>query len=95
MKNVLAYLTEYKAKKAELDRLDEEVKAMKKEITDYVLSKVERDEKGKAKYTCKPFTVTVTLCKRIGLDEKTIRELYPQIAKENETVTEYDRVTVK
>ena len=95
MKNVLAYLTEYKAKKAELDRLDEEVKAMKKEITDYVLSRVERDEKGKAKYVCKPFTVTVTLCKRIGLDEKTIRELYPSIAKENETVTEYDRVTVK
>ena len=95
MKNVLAYLTEYKSKKAELDKLENEVKAMKKEITDYVLSKVERNEKGKAEYTCKPFTVTITLCKRIGLDEKTIRELYPDIAKANETVTEYDRVTVK
>lgn len=95
MKNVLAYLTEYKSKKAELDKLETEVKAMKNEIANYVLSKVERDEKGKAIYTCKPFTVTVTLCKRTGLDEKAIRELFPEIAKEHETETEYDRVIVK
>ena len=47
MKNVLAYLTEYKSKKAELDKLDAEVKAMKSVIAEYVLSKVSRDEKGK------------------------------------------------
>ena len=95
MKNVLATLTEYKSKKAELESLKAEVESMKKEITEYVLSKVERDEKGKASLTCKPFTVTVTLCKRTGLDEKAIRELFPEIAKEHETITEYDRVLVK
>lgn len=95
MMNVLATLTAYKSKKAELDAMKKELDAMKEQIVDYVLSKVDRDEKGKATYVCKPFTVTVTECKRIGLDEKTIRELFPDIAKEHETVTVYDRVTVK
>ena len=31
---------------------------------------------------------------RAGLDEKAIRELFPEIAKEHEKVTVYDRVTV-
>ena len=92
MKNVLAFLTEYKSKRAELDELKKLVDGMKDELTEYVLS---RDEKGKATYTCKPFVVTITECTRTGLDEKTIRELFPDIAKEYETVTTYDRVTVK
>lgn len=95
IKKPLAFLTTYKSKKAELDALEEEVKEMRKQITDYVLSKVSRDEKGNAKYTFKPFVLTVTHCKRAGLDEKAIRELFPEIAKEHETVTEYDQLRVK
>lgn len=94
MKNVLAYLTEYKAMKAEYDKLEKQLDAMKKEISEYVLSKTERNENGKATYICKPFTVTVTECHRTKLDEKTIKKLYPEIAKENTITTVYDTVKV-
>ena len=94
MENVLAYLTSYKSKVATKKALEKEIDEMKAVISDYVLSKVSRDDKGKATVTVKPFTVSVTACKRCGLDEKTIRELFPEIAKEHEKVTVYDRVTV-
>ena len=95
MKNVLATLTAYKAKKAEAEKLEKELENMKTEIMSYVLDKVERDAKGKATYICKPYTVTVTECTRTALDEKAIRELFPEIAKEHEKVTVYDRFSVK
>lgn len=93
--NILATLTEYKSKKAELESMKAELESMKAEITEYVLSKVERDEKGKAVYTCKPFTVTISERKRTGIDEKALKELYPDIAAELETVTVFDRMDIK
>lgn len=95
MDNVLMYLTQYKARKAQLDTLKAEVESMKAEITSYVLSKVNRDDSGKARYVCGQYVVTVAECSRTSLDEKAIRELFPDIAKEHENITTFDRLTVK
>lgn len=93
MKNVLAYLTEYKAKKAALDKLDEEVKAMKAEIEQYVTTNVQADDKGKYKYTCGQYTVTITPCVKTWVDNA-ILDCIPE-AEDFRKETEYNRTIVK
>ena len=95
MKNLLAFLTTYKTKKAQLDMLEEEVEAMKKELVAYASGKYPRDEKGKIKFTHGQYVITISLVKRSDIDKTTLKEKYPDIAKELATSSEYDRVSVK
>ena len=89
MKNLLATLTEYKALKARMEAMEAQLKEKRAEITDYMT------EKGTNKLTCGQYVATITECTKTTLDEKKIRELYPEIAKETEKVTKYERFTVK
>lgn len=89
MKNLLATLTQYKALKAQIDSLEAQLKDKRAEITEYM------NEKGTNKLTCGQYIATITECTKTTLDEKRIRELYPDIAKETEKVTTYERFTVK
>ena len=89
MMNLLATLTEYKAIKAKIEALEAQLKEKRTEITDYMA------EKGTAKLTCGQYIATITECEKRTLDEKRIRELYPEIAKETEKDTTYERFTVK
>ena len=94
MKNLLAFLTSYKAKKAQLDALKDEVDAMKAELLGYALDNYERDPKGKIKFNYGQYTVTVTACKRTDIDKKALTEFDAELAKRFEKVTEYDMIKV-
>lgn len=89
MKNLLATLTQYKALKAQLDSLDAQLKEKRAEIEAYM------QEKGTDKLTCGQYVATITKCTKYSLDEKFIKKNYPDIAKEAEKVTPYNRFTVK
>lgn len=89
MINVLATLTEYKALKAQLDAIEAKIKEKREEITQYM------SEKGTDKLTCGQYIATITECTKKSLDEKLIREKFPEVAKEAEKVTTYERFTVK
>ena len=89
MKNLLATLTQYKAIKAQIESLEAQLKEKRIEITDYM------SEKGTTKLTCGQYVATVTECTKRSLDEKMIRELYPEVAEATEKVTTYERFTVK
>lgn len=95
MKNLLVFLTQYKAKKAQLDSLTEEVEAMKKEIESYTMANNEPDEKGKYKFTCGQYMVTITPCTRKEIDKKRLEAEKPEIAKEYEKISEFNRTIVK
>ena len=89
MKNVLATLTQYKALKAQIDALEAQLKEKRTEIEDYM------KEKGTDKLTCGQYIATITECTKKSLDEKLIREQFPEVAMVAEKVTKYDRFTVK
>lgn len=89
MKNLLATLTQYKALKAQLDSLETQLKEKRAEIESYM------QEKGTDKLTCGQYIATITECTKRSLDEKFIKENYPNVAKEAEKVTTYNRFTVK
>lgn len=89
MKNVLATLTQYKALKAQIEALEAQLKEKRTEIEDYM------KEKGTDKLTCGQYIATITECTKKSLDEKLIREQFPDVAKVAEKVTTYDRFTVK
>ena len=89
MKNLLATLTEYKAMKAQLDALEAKIKEKRTEIEAYMT------EKGTDKLTCGQYIATITECTKKSLDERMIREKYPEVAREAEKVTTYNRFTVK
>lgn len=93
MKNVLAFLTEYKAKKAELENLEEKVKAMKAELENFVKANNKPDEKGKYKYTCGQYVVTITPCIKTWIDNA-ILETVPE-AEAFKKQSPYDRTIVK
>ena len=93
MKNVLAFLTEYKAKKAELESLEEKVKAMKEEIESFVKANNKPDNKGKYRYTCGQYTVTITPCVKTWIDNA-ILESVPE-AENFKKQSPYDRTIVK
>lgn len=89
MKNLLATLTQYKALKAQLDALEAQLKEKRTEIEEYM------KEKGTDKLTCGQYIATITECTKRSLDEKFIKENYPEVAKEAEKVTTYNRFAVK
>lgn len=89
MKNLLATLTQYKAMKAQIDALEAQLKEKREEITAYMA------EKGTSKLTCGQYIATITECRKTSLDEKKIRELFPEVAEATEKVTTYERFTVK
>ena len=95
MKNVLAFLTAYKAKKAQLDSLTDEVNAMKAELENYTKANNIPDENGKYKFVCGQYTVTITPCTRTDIDKKRLETEKPDIAKEYSKTTEYNRTIVK
>jgi len=89
MKNLLATLTQYKALKAQLDSLEVQLKEKRAEIETYM------QEKGTDKLTCGQYIAVITECTKRSLDEKFIKENYPDVAKKAEKVTTYNRFTVK
>lgn len=93
--SILAQLTEHKAKKAELDMLDKELKAMKAELIEYVMSKTETDETGKNVYHCGQYIVTVSQRTRETIDKNGLEAAYPEIAAEYTKITEFPELRVK
>lgn len=89
MKNLLISLTEYKAKKNQLDALKAELDAMKAELINYM------NEKETDVLVCGAYKATLTHCVKTSLDDKAIREAFPDIAKQFERSTPFDRFTVK
>lgn len=89
MKNLLATITAYKAKKAEAEKLAKEVEKMKSELVQYM------NEKATNSIICGQYVLTITECQKHSLDEKGIREKFPEIANEFEKITTYNRFTVK
>lgn len=89
MKNLLATLTQYKAIKAQIEALEAQLREKRTEITDYMA------EKNTSKLTCGQYIATITECTKRTLDEKMIREFYPEVAEATEKVTTYERFTVK
>ena len=89
MTNLLATLTQYKATKAQIEALEAKLKEQRAEIETYMA------EKKTTKLTCGQYIATITECTKTSLDEKMIRAMYPDVAKEAEKVTTYNRFTVK
>ena len=89
MKNLLATLTQYKAIKAQIEALEATLKEKRTEITDYMA------EKGTTKIVCGQYVATITEVTKTSLDEKKIREEYPDVAEATEKTTTYERFTVK
>ena len=52
-------------------------------------------EKETDKLICGQYVATITECTKKSLDEKMIRELFPEVAQKAEKVTTYNRFTVK
>ena len=95
MTNLLSFLTAYKAKKNEYDKLEKELKALKSELETYAIGKYEPDEKGKIEFTCGQYAVTITPCKRTDIDKKRLETDYPDIASEYAKTIEYNKTIVK
>jgi len=93
MKNILAFLTEYKKLKVESDTLKEKLDGMKSELETYIKENNAPDEKGKYKYTCGQYTVTITPCVKTWIDNA-ILETIPE-AKDFKRESAYDRTIVK
>ena len=89
MINLLATLTQYKATKAQIEALEAKLKEQRTAIEQYMQGK------NTNKVTCGQYIATITECTKTSLDEKLIRTLYPEVAKEAEKVTTYNRFTVK
>ena len=89
MKNLLATITTYKAKKAEADKLMKEADKIKAELIGYM------KEKETTSIVIGQYTLTITECTKTSIDEKLLRERYPDIAQEAEKVTTYERFTAK
>ena len=89
MINLLATLTSYKALKAQADAIEAQLKEKRTEIESYM------KEKNTNKLTCGQYIATITECSKKSLDEKLIRELFPEVAEKAEKVTTYNRFTVK
>lgn len=89
MKNLLATLTKYKATQAQLDSLTALLKEQRAEIETYM------KEKGVDTLTCGQYVAKIIPCTKKSLDEKKIRELFPDVAQATEKVTEYNRFMVK
>ena len=94
MKNLLVFLTTYKSKKAQLDKLTEELESMKKELLSYTKETCENND-GKYSFVCGQYTVTITPCTRTDIDKKRLAVERPEIAEEYKTETTYERMTVK
>lgn len=89
IKNLLATITKYKDIKAEAEKLAREAEAMKAELLEYMTGKNETVIK------CGQYVLTITECTKTGIDEKALREQFPNIASDFEKVTTYKRFTVK
>ena len=95
MKNVLATLTAYKDKKAEIEMLQRELDSMKAELIDYIMEKTETDKDGKNVYRCGQYVATVTQKTRKTVSQKELETAYPEIAATMTKVTEYPELRVK
>lgn len=89
MKNLLATITKYKAKKAEAEKIMKEADALKNELIGYM------KDNDAFSITCGQYVLTITECTRTGIDSGLLKSKYPEIAKETETVTTYERFTVR
>lgn len=94
MKNMLAFLTEYKSEKAKLKAQEEKVNNMLKEIEKYTIENIEEDDNGKRKFTCGQYTVSITKCTRKDIDKKRLENDHPEIIEEYTKTMEYNRTIV-
>lgn len=94
MKNLLIFLTEYKNEKAKLKAQEEKVNNMQKELEEYTIGNYEIDNKGRYKFTCGQYTVTVTVCTRTDIDKARLTNDHPEIMEEYKKTTEYTRTRV-
>ena len=67
----------------------EKIEALKNTITEYM------KENGSNKLTCGQYIATITEITKTSIDEKALRENLPDVAKQYEKSTTYDRFTVK
>lgn len=95
MTNLLTFLTAYKNKKNEYDKLEKELKALKTELETYATGKYNPDKNGKIEFTCGQYAVSITPCKRTDIDRKKLEADHPDIALEYSKITEYNRTIVK
>lgn len=89
MTNILATLTSYKAKKAELKKAEKELDSIKAEILSYM------EEKGVRELDCKSIKAVLTECQKTGFDKKTFETENPDLAGKYDYITVYDRFDVK
>ena len=87
--NLLATFTAYKALKTQYKEIEEQLKTKQAEIEQYM------KEKDTTKLVCGQYTAIITECTKRSLDEKMIRELFPDVAEKAEKVTTYNRFSVK
>ena len=95
MKNILAFLTAYKAKKAQHETLTDELKQMQKELDEYTKANYVPDANGKYKFTCGQYVVTLSPIERVDIDKTRLASDHPEIMDEYKKVTTYDRMNVK
>ena len=94
MKNILAFITSYKKKVADCERLKKEIEEMKTELNAFTKENGTKTEKGFS-FVCGQYTVTITECTRSDIDKKELSVKYPQIAEELTTTTTYERTSVR
>lgn len=93
--NILTMLTEYKARKAKLDKEQEELDKLKEEIESYTMENTSPDSKGKYKYTCGQYVVTITPCVKTWIDKKSLEADLPEVAIKYTKESPYNRTIVK
>lgn len=80
-------ITMFLKKKNEIEQLTKELETLKADII--------TDMNGKEEIICGQYKVINKECTRTDIDKKTLKEKYPAIAKELETITTYKRFTAK
>ena len=84
--NIMATITEYLAKKNRIAKEEKELETLKNDILDYMGN---NDELIIGQYKA-----TNKTCTRHGIDEKKLKELFPDVAVAVAKETEYKRFTV-
>ena len=88
MKQLESIVADYRSLKALKEELDEQLKAMERDMIDYL------DSNQKLSETGKDFTVKISTCERRTLDSKRLEEDLGSLA-EYQRVSQYRRLYVK
>lgn len=88
MKQLESIVSDYRSLKALKEELDEQLKAMERDMIDYL------DSNQKLSETGKDFTVKISTCERRTLDSKRLEEDLGSLA-EYQRISQYRRLYVK